>query len=247
VTHLEPQRTANPRLSKIVVAGLVTIAAIAAGAQLLQSSTVPAPTVGTSTSSSTTAALSAIPHDSLPPRADDRRRIDEPGLPGGEGRGDLPAADGGVLGEADGTLPEGTTIFDDNVTGVARLDPALRDALRRAAGAAQANGLRFLVNSGWRSENYQEHLLADAVTKYGSRQEALRWVAEPTTSAHETGDAVDLGPATTTSWLSQHGAAYGLCQIYRNEPWHYELRPDAADHGCPEMYADAAHDPRTQR
>jgi hypothetical protein len=29
-----------------------------------------------------------------------------------------------------------------------------------------------------------------------------------------------------------------------NEPWHYELRPDAADHGCPSMYADASHDPR---
>ena len=47
------------------------------------------------------------------------------------------------------------------------------------------------------------------------------------------GDAVDIGPSDATAWLSEHGAEYGLCQIYRNEPWHYELRPDAIDHGCP--------------
>jgi hypothetical protein len=38
-----------------------------------------------------------------------------------------------------------------------------------------------------------------------------------------------------------------LCQIYRNEPWHYELRPVAIEHGCPAMYADPTHDPRMQR
>jgi zinc D-Ala-D-Ala carboxypeptidase len=61
------------------------------------------------------------------------------------------------------------------------------------------------------------------------------------------GDAVDLGPFAATAWLSEHGATYGLCQIYRNEPWHYERRPAAIDHGCPPMYADPTHDPRMQR
>jgi len=42
-------------------------------------------------------------------------------------------------------------------------------------------------------------------------------------------------------------AKYGLCQTYRNEPWHYELRPEAADHGCPAMYADPTGDPRMQQ
>jgi D-alanyl-D-alanine carboxypeptidase len=62
-----------------------------------------------------------------------------------------------------------------------------------------------------------------------------------------TGDAVDLGPGDAARWLSQHGRAYGLCQIYRNEPWHYELRPGAARDGCPAEYADPAHDPRMHR
>ena len=68
----------------------------------------------------------------------------------------------------------------------------------------------------------------------------------PTTSAHVSGDAVDIGPVDATAWLSEHGAEYGLCQIYGNEPWHYELRPEAIDHGCPPMYADPTHDPRMQ-
>ena len=40
---------------------------------------------------------------------------------------------------------------------------------------------------------------------------------------------------------------YGLCQIYRNESWHFELRPDAIENGCPSMYADPTHDPRMQQ
>jgi hypothetical protein len=72
-------------------------------------------------------------------------------------------------------------------------------------------------------------------------------VATPETSAHVSGDAVDIGPSDAAAWLSAHGAAFGLCQIYGNEPWHYELRPDAIGHGCPAMYADPTHDPRTQQ
>jgi zinc D-Ala-D-Ala carboxypeptidase len=64
-------------------------------------------------------------------------------------------------------------------------------------------------------------------------------VDTPDTSAHVSGDAVDIGHSVATAWLSAHGAAYGLCQIYRNEPWHYELRPEAVDDGCPAMYTDA--------
>jgi len=85
------------------------------------------------------------------------------------------------------------------------------------------------------------------VAKYGSEAEAARWVATGTTSPHVSGEAVDLGPAEATEWLSARGAAYGLCRIYANEPWHFELRPDAVEHGCPVMYADPTHDPRMQR
>src|SRR5204863_9384781 len=98
-----------------------------------------------------------------------------------------------------------------------------------------------------RSPEYQERLRDEAVAKYGSREEAARWVATPNSSAHVSGDAVDIAHSDATAWLSAHGAEYGLFQTYGNEPWHYELRPRAVDHGCPAMYADPTHDPRKQQ
>jgi zinc D-Ala-D-Ala carboxypeptidase len=153
----------------------------------------------------------------------------------------------GALGEGGGAIPDGTTVFDDEVPGVANLDPALLGALRQAATDAARDGVEFYVDSGWRSQAYQAHLLHEAISKYGSEREAARWVATPKTSAHVAGDAVDIGHLDATAWLSEHGARYGLCQIYRNEPWHYEPRPEAIDHGCPPMYADPTRDPRMQQ
>jgi LAS superfamily LD-carboxypeptidase LdcB len=138
------------------------------------------------------------------------------------------------------------TVFDDETPALANLDPDLLGALRRAATDAAGDGVEFYVNSGWRSPAYQEQLLREAVSEYGSEAEAARWVATADTSPHVSGDAVDIGHDAATAWLSENGAEYGLCQIYRNEPWHYELRPEAIDHGCPPMYADPTHDPRMQ-
>jgi zinc D-Ala-D-Ala carboxypeptidase len=214
-------------MRRVRVAGLlVVIAAIAAalGYQL------PASSSSTASSSSPDA----------PPI--DVRRSEHPralGEAGGEHRG--------ALGEAGGAVPNGTTVFDDEVPGVANLDSDLLGALRQAATDAADDGVEFFVDSGWRSPEYQEQLLQEAIAKYGSREDAARWVATPNTSAHVSGDAVDIGPVNAAAWLSEHGAKYGLCRIYGNEPWHYELRPEAVDHGCPPMYADPTHDPRMQQ
>ena len=130
---------------------------------------------------------------------------------------------------------------------VAHLDPALLGALHRAQSAASVDGVELVVNSGWRSREHQEELFDQAVTRYGSEHEAARWVATADSSPHVSGDAVDIGPPAAARWLSGRGAAYGLCQVYDNEPWHYELRPAAADHGCPSRYADPTEDPRMRR
>jgi zinc D-Ala-D-Ala carboxypeptidase len=226
VTYSKRARTTTRRIRirRIRVAGLlVVIAAIAAalGSQLLASSS--------STATSPTDVL----------------RGDHGGLRS-EHRG-LRNEHRGVLGEADGAVPDGTTVFDDEIPGVANLDPDLLGALRRAAPDAAGDGIEFDVISGWRSPEYQTQLLREAVSEYGSEEEAARWVATAETSAHVSGDAVDIGPFDATAWLSEHGARYGLCQIYGNEPWHYELRREAIDHGCPPMYADPTHDPRMQQ
>ncbi|WP_054682890.1 M15 family metallopeptidase [Microbacterium sp. No. 7] len=144
-----------------------------------------------------------------------------------------------AVGTADGVVPEGVTAFDDAYPAISKLDPALLAALRQAADDAADEGVVLEVNSGWRSVAYQERLLREAVAEHGSADEAARWVAEPSASSHVSGAAVDIGPAEASSWLIAYGARYGLCQIYANEPWHFELRPDAIEAGCPEMYADA--------
>ena len=152
----------------------------------------------------------------------------------------------GARGEADGAVPAGTTVFDE-IAGVGNLDSDLLGALRLAATDAAHDGVKFFVDSGWRSPEYQEQLLREAVSKYGSEEEAARWVATPATSAHVSGDAVDIGHSDATAWLSEHGAAYGLCQTYGNKPWHYELRSGATAQGCPPMYPDPTHDPRMRQ
>jgi D-alanyl-D-alanine carboxypeptidase len=155
--------------------------------------------------------------------------------------------DDGVVTEADGVVPDGVTVFDDEYPGVANLDPDLLQAMRDAATDAADDGIELDVNSGWRSPEYQDQLLREAVSTYGSEEEAARWVATADTSPHVSGDAVDIGSLDATAWLSEHGAEHGLCQIYSNEPWHYELRPQAIDRACPPMYADPTHDPRMQQ
>ena len=174
-------------------------------------------------------------------------RSEHPGALG-QGDGAVPRGEHRrALGEADGAVPKGTSVFDVEVQGVANLAPALLGALRQAATAAASDGVVFVVDSGWRSPAYQEHLFDEAVSEYGSEREAARWVATPKTSAHVSGDAVDIGPHDAAAWLSDHGATYGLCQIYGNEPWHYELRPEAVGLGCPAMYPDPTRDPRMQQ
>jgi hypothetical protein len=155
--------------------------------------------------------------------------------------------DDGAVAEADGALPDGVTVFDDEYPGLANLDPDLLRALREAATDAADDGVEFHVNSGWRSPAYQNQLLREAISKYGSEEEAARWVATADTSAHVSGNAVDIGPSDATAWLSERGARYGLCQIYGNESWHYELRSQAIDRGCPPMYGDPTHDPRMRQ
>jgi D-alanyl-D-alanine carboxypeptidase len=221
-------RTATRRTLAPNAAGMVVVAAIF-GALIHWPASSSAPSF--SDAGSQRAPQAAPPTaSSLPPSPGDVPRFDR-------GRGTT---------AEDGALPAGVTVFDDGHPGVANLDPDLLGALREAAMDAADEGIEFHVTSGWRSAEYQNRLLREAVSKYGSEREAARWVATADTSPHVSGDAVDIGPFDATSWMSEHGGEYGLCQIYRNEPWHYELRPEAIDRGCPRMFSDPSHDPRMQ-
>lgn len=167
------------------------------------------------------------------------------GSPGGAGANPPPLAeDFGQQYSDGGVVSDRLSAFDESASAIANLSSPLLDALQQAAKDAAYYGIDVVVTSGWRSPQYQDELLKEAVAEYGSAEEAARWVATPETSAHVSGDAVDIGYAEASAWLSAYGAGYGLCQIYGNEPWHFELRPEAVTSGCPDMYADPTLDPR---
>ena len=143
----------------------------------------------------------------------------------------------GVTG--DGSIPknESISVNDDGHAAIANLDPALLKAVREAAVDALARGVELKVTSGWRSAEYQQRLLDEAIALYRSETEARRWVHPPEKSKHVTGQAIDIGPTAAADWLIQHGADYGLCQAYAHEMWHFELLTTRGGQ-CPQPVSD---------
>lgn len=103
--------------------------------------------------------------------------------------------------------------------------------------AVDEHGTTITIVDGWRSLRYQEYLFEQAAQKYGSEHEAERWVKRGADSAHVSGHAVDIGTADAMDFLSRFGSEWGICRIYANEAWHFEL---AATPGgeCPQLLAD---------
>lgn len=162
--------------------------------------------------------------------------------------GTVPSAIGELTGREevtftaeDGALPDdlSVTAFDTHYPSVARMDGELLEAVQEASRAALEDGIVLHVTSGWRSEAYQRHLLDEAVFEHGSREEARELVSTPEESRHVTGDAVDIGPTDAADWVIRRGAAYGLCQVYANEMWHFELLTEPGG-DCPARLPDAA-------
>jgi len=143
---------------------------------------------------------------------------------------------------ADGYIADDAPLSPSaDVPAITRLRPALRDALQSAAQDARGSGVDIVVTSGWRDQRYQDWLRDRAIAQGGEKQ-AEETVAAGATSRHLTGDAIDVGPLDADSWMQQHGARYGLCQIYANEMWHYELAT-APGGTCPTLYPDASARP----
>ena len=122
---------------------------------------------------------------------------------------------------------------------VGNLDPALRIAVQQATVAAAADGVTMTITSGWRSPQFQQQLLDDAIATYGSFAAARQYVQTPERSRHVLGQAVDMSGVGADQWLIGNGPRFGLCQIYANELWHFELATDAAGN-CPLLLPNAA-------
>ena len=140
-----------------------------------------------------------------------------------------------------GWLSDGIMLspFDTANPILSQLDPALLNAVQNASRAAQQAGIQMMVTSGWRSKGFQQRLFDDAVQNYGSVGKAAEFVATPEVSKHVMGQAIDIGPPEADHWLIANGRQFGLCQIYANEIWHFELAVDAQGN-CPPLRPNAA-------
>jgi zinc D-Ala-D-Ala carboxypeptidase len=156
--------------------------------------------------------------------------------------GDTPFSIGSAITDTTGGyLPDGHTVAPSDVTNpvVGFLDPALLAAVQNAARAAAADGVDVQITSGWRTKGFQRRLFDDAVRTFGSAEIAKQYVASPDASHHVIGKAVDVGPAETDNWMIHNGPRFGLCQIYANEIWHFELAADQ-NGNCPALLPNAA-------
>lgn len=118
------------------------------------------------------------------------------------------------------------------------LSPKLRGRLKKAMADAKAAGVPIRINSGRRSRSKQARLFKEALQRYGSYQEAMRWVLPPDKSMHVLGKAVDIAPQAAMAWLGKNGWKYGICLRYDNEPWHFEALT-APGTKCPPIETNA--------
>lgn len=118
------------------------------------------------------------------------------------------------------------------------------NALQALITAARADGLAeplLRPVSGFRDPARQAQLWKQALARYGSPQEARKWVAPPGGSAHQSGRAIDFHLVGRNSsnnvaqlrtlpayrWLVANARRFGFYP-YEREPWHWEYNPPAA-------------------
>lgn len=140
-------------------------------------------------------------------------------------------------------VPDVPMAFSDTSLDKAHLRPEAANALEDLFAAAEADGMELAMVSGYRSAERQEELFEAEVAEDGSEEEALKTVARPGTSEHQTGLAVDVsspnygnqletgfGDTAEGKWLAEHAHEYGFIirypedkthiTKYSYEPWH---------------------------
>lgn len=132
------------------------------------------------------------------------------------------------------------------------VDSDIYPSLQKMFDDMRAEGLYPTVASGYRDGEEQENIFENKYASfreqgYGrkeARELTEKWVAEPGTSEHETGLAVDINPDREKSgdevyvWLSENAHRYGFVRRYpedktditgiANEPWHYRYVGETA-------------------
>lgn len=149
-------------------------------------------------------------------------------------------ATGGTAGAASaGAVTPGSDAVDAADPALAGVDTELARRITEAQAAAANDGVVLTITSAKRSAEEQQALVDAAITRHGSQEEASKWVLPPETSGHVQGLAVDVGPTEGALWLGEHGLDFGLCRVYANEMWHFEMLP-ADEPACAPMHEDSS-------
>jgi len=130
-----------------------------------------------------------------------------------------------------------------------RLTPATTANWRRMVAAAERDGIRLLIVSGYRSYEYQAELIRKKLAAGQAIADILTVNAAPGFSEHHTGGAIDIAtpgsrPLTEEfeespafAWLTEKAGGFGFAMTYPrdnrwgfiHEPWHWAAA--AADAG----------------
>ncbi len=123
------------------------------------------------------------------------------------------------------------------------VDKQVMNRFKAAKAAAKKDGVTIYIVSGFRTLSRQQTLFNQAVRKYGSINEASKWVAPPLVSHHPWGVAIDVNypdEPVGAGWLEIHGSKFGLCRVFENEWWHFEP-VIAPGWKCPALVPDATY------
>lgn len=148
-----------------------------------------------------------------------------------------------ALVNANHPLPEDFSVETVEAEDGVSVDARAAQALRELLAACRAAGHEPFLRSGFRTRAEQQKVMDAKVEAYedeglwwpAAQAEARKWVAEPGTSEHELGLAVDINDAEdgggVYAWLAEHAHEHGFVQRYpedkadvtgiSHEPWHY--------------------------
>ena len=148
-----------------------------------------------------------------------------------------------TLVNADHALPEDFSIQTATLKNGESVDKRILEPLCALLESGERAGFHPYVRSGFRTRAQQEQIMADRIAAYEAdgmstemaRRTAGQEVAQPGTSEHELGLAVDINDAYGNDafydWIAEHAHEYGFILRYpadkiaitgiEYEPWHF--------------------------
>lgn len=107
-------------------------------------------------------------------------------------------------------------------------------AFLKMQAAANADGVRLSLTSGFRTMTEQKHLYNCYTSKSCNNGNLA---ARPGYSNHQSGTAVDV---STSTWLARNASRFGFVRTVSKESWHYEYRGKDPGGPCSRGGAEAA-------